>query len=329
MALRKNPAHPAARAAEEHNTAAPAPAAAPAAVDPPATPVDAPAPPAAPVLTAEEILRLQQRLAVSEREAAEFKRRIPEVEAEAAQAASRARAELDPELERLRADLAARDEQMSKLLAEQNQRELDDLLKFDSTTLSNVDPEVARELADKVLKPFMSKVRGAYDTRLQDINQSIERYRSDNDKRFEDMTKAEQARARRDINAALLAKVPDFVELNQSEAFEIYKAQRPDGGRRTIGDELIDAYKEGDVDFIASHVARFQNSKPSIRDVADVDMTNVQASATTAATTDQTKYTYKQLADKKFEFQRGRITRQQFAAWRADFEKAEAEGRVS
>lgn len=274
-------------------------------------------------------MRLQQRLAASEREAAEFKRRIPEVEAEAAQAASRARAELDPELERLRADLAARDEQMSKLLAEQNQRELDDLLKFDSTTLSNVDPEVARELADKVLKPFMSKVRGAYDTRLQDINQSIERYRSDNDKRFEDMTKAEQARARRDINAALLAKVPDFVELNQSEAFEIYKAQRPDGGRRTIGDELIDAYKEGDVDFIASHVARFQNSKPSIRDVADVDMTNVQASATTAATTDQTKYTYKQLADKKFEFQRGRITRQQFAAWRADFEKAEAEGRVS
>ena len=162
MTLRKNPAHPAAAALMDADFAMPAvsvspsSAAAAAPAQTPPAPVSTPTPaqpqaPAAPasqpaaqpVLSKDEVTELQARLA--QRDDALLRLQSDNAAAIAkAREEEQAKAETfySPELERLKAELAANAEKLSRYEGEQRQRDLDNLTEFDVTQLDNIETVV-------------------------------------------------------------------------------------------------------------------------------------------------------------------------------------------
>lgn len=355
--LKKNPVHPSARAAAEFDAEsadvaaaiapgqssapavppapAPAPAApvqsAPAPAPAPAAPAGTPAPtdPIPSVLSAQEIRALQERLdantAFLARQTAEHAESLERARQEAVAAAQ---ATYNPELERLRAELAANTAKLGEFEAQRRKHELDNLVTFDPAALANVDPDVARELTDTVMRPAVARLRDANEARLEELRKSTEATNQALAKRLDDIAAAEAGRQRGAVNKVILDAVPDFAALRETPAFKEFQSRRPPGGRQTYGDAMIEAYRDGDGQFIVDLIRTFRGERPQINDIAEIDITNV-GSVQAQAPQAKAKYTYDQLGDVKVKYQQGRIGRAEFKAFMADFTQAEKEGRVS
>lgn len=360
--LRKNPAHPATRSIDPADfTFAPVPkvpvppnaddtpagraaaaAAAPAA-QPPVQQAQAPTPPAAPtaptapvqpaapepqrrqtVLTPEEIAELSRRTEAAEArlasmpDEAEIERRVR----------AEISAQVDPELERLKRELDARDTELSEHRKRQRQQDLDNLVQFDPTQLGDLDPEVARAVADRVLKPTIDRVRQAMDQEVSRVSEDLQALRRAQESRFEEMDQREKRQLRIETNRRLLEAVPDFEALRNTTAFKEFDARTPPGGRRTFGEEMAEAYRVGDVDYIVKQVEIFKQGRPRLSDVADVDLTNTNTPAQPAADSEK-RYTYADLQDASDKYRRGLMKREDFRRFRESFEAAEKAGRVS
>ena len=355
MSLRKNPVHPAATAVVDVDIADPIVAAngipdqtaSPPGGQPatqasppggqPATQASAPTPvppaPAKPVLSSEEITALQARLARADNDSAQARIdqaiAVAKAREEARQEAeTELRASMNPELEQLRRDLAARDEALEKFQREALKRDMDNLVQFDPATLQNLDPDVAKELTTSIVRPTMERLKRVVDSELQGIRKAHQAETEKLASRMDAADEARRGRARAAVNSQILAEIPNFVELKDSTAFREFMAKVPDGSRQSYGDAITEAYREGDADFVIKQVRVFQQGRPTLDDVAEVDLTrtgNVQASAPTA----KPKYRYADLGEQKTAFQQGRIDRKQYQAFMSSFTEAEKEGRVS
>lgn len=232
--------------------------------------------------------------------------------------------EKDKELEDLKAQLAARDQAVTEA-------ELDKL--FDPAQFAedeDLSPAAAKKLFERVLKPAIKNMRELTNAE----NAKLKRQLEDTEKRYkghiEDLTIRQTNMSREQVNREILRAVPKFRELTNEPGFQEMMGRVPPGARQTFGEGIRDAYAKGDVDHVLKVVGIYQKSKSNgkVDDIAEID--TARSSATRGAGKDKgPTFTYDDLSNKRYEFQRGEITREQLKKFNEDFKKAEREGRVS
>lgn len=307
-----------------------APAAAPKAVAAPAPNPSVAAPAAAPVPDP-EVAQLRRQLEQSDRALAEERAARVEREQQSAIALEQVKRELSTEtqgrIEQLTAQLADRDQRLSKA-------EVKKLLDVSALADSeNIEMAAAQELVDKVIGPALealhSRVQKADDvvsTEMATLRKELEKQST---KAERDRTDADARQVRTLTNRAILEKHPDFQDLTNDAKFQAKLQEVIPGTRRTRGEELRAAYNEGDAQFVIDMVNQIKGASPDPMDIADVPSGGGGTVAREGASRqDETTYSYDDLAEMNYKLRRGEITRQEHAAMRADFEKAEKDGRV-
>lgn len=318
---------------------APAPAPAPAAAAPaPAAPAPA-APAAAPAPVVDEDGDL---LAGGDAPAAKPARRTAAtVEAEYQQKLADQRAAFDLEREELQrthqtktdesvaglqADITALTEKLSAREAAASEAELEKLLNFEGLENSeNLNPEAAKELVNKVLKPFAAKLREVTEGKAQ---AEIDRI----SKKFDGLEARQDKNSRRAVNREIMRHVPDIKTRLQDPEFKQFLQRTIPGTRTTFEKQMREGYDSADPELVVDIFATFDQGKANIEHVADVENTNTQnlvGDRTPDGGGALPTYKHSDMSNWRYQFQRKEISRQEYAAKLALFEAAEADGRVT
>lgn len=351
--------HPAAAAAAEFDAGAqaPAPAPVPAApelrVVPPAAPAapvaqaPVPAAPAAPVasvpdltpapapgtqiaqapdLAPAELALLRAQLADANRLYEEAQARAAEIALERdteAQALREAQGSLTSQLQALQQQLAERDARLAS-------HDVDEILSLrDLSGTEHLSADAARELSDRVLRPVVTKLREGYTAELNRLRGDLTAIQRTTTQQLEGLTQGQQRLSRAQVNARIFDAHPDFDRVSKSPEWQGYLQQVAPGMRRSLGQEIADAYAEGDAAFVAQHIARFKQGRADPRAIADVQTVGSGVAATPAApAVEQPKYQYSDLAEWRYQYQRGEIDRKRYQELQAAWKAAEREGRV-
>jgi hypothetical protein len=236
--------------------------------------------------------------------------------ASAAEQLQAARARIT-EVERLNEDTAAQ--------LRQAQRERS--YAIDYSGLESITAEAARELDEKLLRPRLTRIEDDYQRSLHDAQAAF-------DNRVKELTVGQSRLTDTQKNASLaitnreiLRQHDDFESLLRQPEFNGFLDSRIPGSRRSWRDEMKAAYYDGDADYVCGVLDAFKSrgEKPDLKKVADAGVTKV---ATEPAAPVGRAHTMKEYEDMSFKFRSRQITAAAWTKYRADFDRAEAEGRV-
>jgi hypothetical protein len=336
--------HPAAEAAEAFNSdagqgrraaepSADAPAA-PAATK--AEPAAASAPPAAPATTPKaesrtppdpDIDGLRARLAQSEadressRQAAlDAARLIEQYETNGVNTAE--------QLKAARARIAEVERQNEDAAAQLRQAQRERSYAIDYSGLESVTVEAARELDEKLLRPRLMRIEDEYQRSLRDAQTAFDNRVKELTAGQSRLTDTQKDTALALTNREILRKHGDFKALLGQPEFNGFLDKRIPGSRHTYGEEMRSAYYDGDADYVVHVVDTYKEARgenPDLTKVADAGVTKV---ATEPAAPTGRVHTMKEYEDMSFKFRSRQITGDTWKKYRADFDRAEAEGRV-
>lgn len=246
------------------------------------------------------------------------------------------------ELERLLLDEKARYQQLTQEQQQQRElinNELAELRQFkanielerqinlDGVDFQTIDPLVAREIAEKVVKPVLGRQREQYESQLQKTQAQLEAERAERLRRDAERTDRQKAERLEGINRKIMEAHPDFTHVRNTSAFNEFLAQpvRP-GSQITMAQAIGHEYHSGNVQFVIDALNEFKQTRPDLAAFAAAGVSTVASQPAMAA--DEPELSYSDLERWNMEFATGRMKRDEYAQKKAAFDKAEAEGRV-
>lgn len=195
----------------------------------------------------------------------------------------------------------------------------------DFNGLEHIDPEVARELSDKMFRPMLQSIeqrlKTTYEKRIEDLSRG--------------MTERDE-RMRNDRNARMNAKIrsahADIDTFGTNPAFNDFRASRIPGTRTTYGEQLAAAYNEGDAAFVVELLdafkARGQSPASTLAAIAGAPSGGAASSVASQPVSAPAKMRYDEIGEWQAARRRGDISREEFAKRMDAFKKAEAAGLV-
>lgn len=202
-------------------------------------------------------------------------------------------------------------EELERLRRATIEREAEELLSLSGVELENLDPDAARELTDKVLRPAIQRMRGTFDqdvsqlaSKLEESSRSIEKMRSESAEREK---KSQLAR----INAAITAAHPDFPKLMESREFKRFLRSTVAGSSITLGEIVSREYNAGNPDFVISAVNQFKGGRPSLESIAAAP-TSGTGTTPPSNEPEQPTYTAQDVANWNRQYATGELSRDQF-----------------
>jgi hypothetical protein len=157
--------------------------------------------------------------------------------------------------------------------------------------------------------------------------------RTELDAQIKQIQETQAKNQRRSLNREIRRAHPDFDSFKESNDFQQFKLRNPPGSRTPFGDELSDAYSDGDADHVIAVIQIFKDGRNDVTEVTDVDMSagTPQKTVGDQPANNQTlpQFSYNDLNDWRYEYQRGEITQTVYQKRLRAFEKAEDDGRVS
>lgn len=218
------------------------------------------------------------------------------------------------------------------------EHEMDSLIDVEALMQSeNIDRAAALELAERTLKPMAAKLRKAHTAGVEkatrQADKAIASTREELDSKIKSIQETQQRTQRRGVNREIRRAHSDFDSIKNGQDFKEFTLRTPPGSRTTFGDELRAAYEEGDSDHVIEVIQIFKDGRNDVKEVADVDMS---AGAPQKTVGDQPahnqqlpEFSYNDLNDWRYQYQRNEISQQVYQKRLRAFEKAEADGRVS
>lgn len=245
--------------------------------------------------------------------------------------------ELQQEVEELRAryseltaaqklELEKREEErkeLEELRAYRRQKHIDSLLDTNNLELDSVDPAVAKELVDKVLRPALDRQQQAYEGGNEEIRKALAEEKAAREELAKKAAEAEKNRLQEATNKKIFAAHPDFRAINNSREFKRFLASTIEGTNTRLDSLVAGEYYRGNADFVISVVNQFKNGRPNLEDIA-----SVQASGTGSAPanggSEEPEYTDDDVAEWNTQMVRGEISREEFREKMAKYRAARA-----
>lgn len=230
------------------------------------------------------------------------------------------------QLQARQAELEAAQRRISEFEQAQAQAALSNLTDIDLQGLEHVDSDVAQEIRDKILVPVINRVTQATEARLAQAttlaNTALEANSSTLTKWQEEQQRARTA----DLNRAITARHPDVERVIASPEYSAFMAQVIPGTLVTRGSQIEAAYKSGNADFVNQMLDEFKGVQPGFAQIATPPINQVVA--TTGASADGASFTYADLDEAKYKLSRREMTHEEYRNFLAEFDEAEAQGRV-
>lgn len=230
------------------------------------------------------------------------------------------------QLQARQAELEAAQRRIAEFEQAQAQAALSNLTDIDLQGLEHVDSDVAQEIRDKILAPVINRVTQATEARLAQAttlaNNALEANSSTMTKWQEEQQRARTA----DLNRAITARHPDVERVIASPEYSAFMAQVIPGTLVTRGSQIEAAYKAGNADFVNQMLDEFKGGQPGFAQIATPPIN--QVAATTGVSTEGASFTYADLDDAKYKLSRREMTHEEYRNFLAEFEAAEAQGRV-
>lgn len=192
--------------------------------------------------------------------------------------------------------------------------------------LEHIDPEVAKEMSEKMFRPMLQgieqRLKSTYEQRIEELTRGMterdERLRNDRNTR---------------MNTKIRAAHPDVDKFANSQAFNDFRSMRVPGTRTTYGEQLAEAYNDGDAAFVVEILDAFVGSRPAapsnaLAAMAAAPSGGAASSVATQPAGQPVSYKYTELSEWQAARRRGDISREEFAKRMDAFKKAEAQGLV-
>lgn len=220
----------------------------------------------------------------------------------------------------------AQREELEQLRRATVEREAEELLSLSGVELENLDPDAARELTDKILRPAIQRMRGTFDqdltqmaSKLEESTRSIEKMRSETSEREK---KSQLAR----INSAITTAHPDFPKLMESREFKRFLRSTVAGSSITLGEIVSREYNAGNADFVVDVVSKFKGDRPSLDSIASAP---ASGTGTTPASNEPEAptYTAQDVADWNRQFATGKLSRTQYRENMQKYREAQSNSR--
>lgn len=285
----------------------------------------------------DDVARLAQQIADIEQRQAE-EREAWNREREALRSTRSPEESQDSQVQQLQSQISALQEALQSSNDLNLEHEMGSLIDVEALMRSeNIDRAAAEELAERTLKPMAEKLHRAHKAGVEKATRTADKAitttRAELDEQIKQIQETQARNQRRTINREIRRAHSDFDNLKGTQEFQQFMLRTPPGSRTPFGDEIRDAYEDGDADHVISVIQIFKDGRNNIEDVTDVDMA---AGAPQKTVGDQPahnqqlpEFSYNDLNDWRYQYQRNEITQQVYQKRLRAFEKAEADGRVS
>ena len=244
------------------------------------------------------------------------------------------------EVQSFQAQLDALQDELLNSRVKATELDVDKLVDIEAlANAENLNPEAARELANKMLKPMAKKLTERSDAAIAAVNRynqsAFDKYKTETDEKFAARDEREAKAQRRAVNRDIRRAHKDFDEIKDRQDFKEFRHRRIPGTSIEFGSQLVDSYEDGDVDRVIELIDIYKAGRPRVEDEADIDMTTDKATST-ATTARQPangghqlpEFTYDDPAQWRYEMQRGEIDRATFRKRMVLFEQSERAGLV-
>lgn len=272
---------------------------------------------------------LEQRLRDSEAQLTQRQTRIAELESQTAELGA-----LQSRFQETENELAtARRREFEQNIERDIEAQVEALLADD--TEGTYSHETARALVKRVMAPTITKLMGQFNDNEKRLNESFGQKLGELRTTLDTSLKDIRAERRNDslatMNKAIIDKYPQFSKDIASREFEEFGSKAPRFSLDNYRTLLAKAYEAHDTQRVMEIMAEFDSTKSGRQDVlegmAEVSIGQVSASRPAAAK-QEVQYTYEDIADARRKLQNGEWDRKQFRDFKAQFEKAEKDGRV-
>ncbi|MDU8951667.1 MAG: hypothetical protein E7G41_06410, partial [Bifidobacterium sp.] len=217
--------------------------------------------------------------------------------------------------------------ELSELRQFKNNIELERQINLDGIDFQTIDPAVAREIAEKLVKPVLGRQKAEYETQLQKTQQQLEAERAERLRRDAERTDRQKTERLESINRKITEAHPDFTNVRNSVAFSEFLAQPVRAGSKiTMAQAIGHEYHNGNAQFVIDALSEFKQSRPDLAAFAAAGVSTVASQP--AVNLDEPDFTYADLEQWNMDFATGRMKRDEYTQKKAAFDKAEAEGRV-
>jgi len=220
---------------------------------------------------------------------------------------------LRKELEDTRAELASTKEKVTlsdELQQLQLERELEKMLGENANEFATIAPEDAKRL----LTPVVKMVKDSLGSTQNATKKALDAQQKKLD---EHVTRLEQERVQAKVaslHKKLLTAHPDLEQLQKSQAYYQTMTAPVDGSGLTVGQLVAAEFNRGNVDYVINVLNKMKDSQPSLESVAVVSPGSVGSTPAAKSDAPDGQLSMEELADLKFNFQSGRISREQFSA---------------
>ena len=222
--------------------------------------------------------------------------------------------------------LAARDEEMSKLRAQvdehqraQAEAEFNRLMQGNLGELEYVTEEAAKELREKVFMPMLNAVMSRTENKVNTVHTEFQQARE------AELKERQQSRLSK-VNGALYERFPDLNQMMESPAYAEFMSKTIPGTRVTYGSQVQEAYEAGDSEYVISVLNQFKGNQPSLESIAAP--MGIQHQGALHPATAQETFSYEDLTAWRHQYQNREISHEEYTRRLAVFNQAQAEGRV-